>query len=123
MKPSSYDQRKYYFGVIVKMISKYRGWTIEFTHKWVKLTFNIPTTKGMTTVQFEDLNNKIRVFTNIIWKFIIPLPNEDLNRPNHEYIPPDIREPERYLYPEAKEVPAIEDKNSEQEDDEPQYCF
>lgn len=125
MKESSYNQRKYYFGVVVRQISFYRRWTMEFTHEWIKTTFDVHTTTGISTIEFEDLLTKIRVFTNIIWKFIIPLPNEDLTQDNNDYrqsLQANFRKLERH---NAEKILKTEEVKffPPEEDTDSQYCF
>lgn len=71
------DANRYYWGVVVKFIGFFRKWEPDEVHEWVKTTWMIPTTKKLTTVQFEELMNRIRVHTNLAWKMVIPLPKED----------------------------------------------
>ena len=80
MKDKSYNQVKYYWGVMMPMIGYFKGWSNARAHQWVKETWNIETTSTMTTIAYEELMNWVRVHTNTRWGLVIPLPNEDLER-------------------------------------------
>lgn len=74
----SYEQRKYYFGVIIGFICDYKGWTQTETHRWIKDTWDIDTTTTMNTIEFEELAENIRQHCKTHWALpeglIIPLP-------------------------------------------------
>jgi len=69
-------QVKYYFWVIVKMISEEHGYTPVETHELLKLTCWLETTTWLSTDEFSFLCNMIRDLWKEKFDFYIPKPNE-----------------------------------------------
>lgn len=84
-------QLRYYFGVVVKILSEETGYTPEVMHEHLKKIFlgykeydmpdgtthiQIESTKGKTTVEFEDYLKEIRQWSGEFLNCYIPLPNE-----------------------------------------------
>ena len=85
--PRSTDrQRRYYFGVIVKLISDYTGYTKEETHSILKWKFlrrkteqgfdYVPSTESLSTKDREAYHEDCRLWGNVVFQLNIPLPNE-----------------------------------------------
>jgi hypothetical protein len=74
----SIEQNKYYWGIIIRFIMKFRGWNEKQAHAWVKCTWNIETTQNLTTVKFEDIMASLRQLVFKFWGLNIPQPNDDL---------------------------------------------
>lgn len=85
----SQNQNRYYWGVVIKMISVRTGHTDEEVHailasKFLKegVDFRgkryevVKSTTSLTTIGFEDYLEKCRTFAAIDLELIIPLPNE-----------------------------------------------
>lgn len=72
----TYSQVKYYFGVIVKMISEEHGYNPIETHELLKLTCWLETTTWLSTDEFSFLCNLIRDLWKEKFDFYIPAPNE-----------------------------------------------
>lgn len=72
----SIAQNKYYFWVIVKMISDYHWYSPVETHELLKLTLNIQTTTDLDTKDFKFICELIRDLWNTKFSFYIPKPNE-----------------------------------------------
>ncbi len=77
-KQRSLDGNAYYFGVPVKMLSVYFKVQPPEIHLRIKTHFEIKSTASLNTIEFEDLMNNIRVWSNQELKLIIPLPNEEI---------------------------------------------
>jgi len=94
-KTRSKNQNDYYFGVLVKFISEETGYTPEETHDILKSMFNykrktietkegfnevlvVKSTTGLTTVEFEEYQSKIRQWASMSLGLFLPVPNEEL---------------------------------------------
>ena len=84
-KNRSIPQNKYYWKVIVPLVSEYTGYTKDETHESLKAEFlkepgevipKVLSTTILTTVQFQEYNKKIqRFFAKIDPPCIIPDPD------------------------------------------------
>lgn len=89
----SLPQQRYYFGVIVKILSEHMGYTILETHEIMKAMFlseiKIVTTKAgakevkivkstteITTIEAEEYYSQIRIWASAELGCWIPEPNE-----------------------------------------------
>jgi hypothetical protein len=90
----SIQQSRYYWGVVVEMLSEYTGFTPDEMHEWLKMKF-IPkklavcdgngevdgefvvggSTRKMTTTQFEDYMRTIREWAAEKLDVVIPDPD------------------------------------------------
>ena len=86
-RPRSNEQRKYYFGVIVKMLAEEIGYTIDEMHESIKLEFlripgkdgkpdRIGSTKDFSSQDQEQFNDCVREWAMAEFNVKIPLPNE-----------------------------------------------
>lgn len=78
-KPTSDRQRKYYFGVIVKILCEETGNDDITVHDFLKCRFlpdGIDSTETFTTTEREDYHQKIRDWASEELSYYIPLPNE-----------------------------------------------
>jgi len=85
-KPTSTPQMRYYYGVVVKLLSDYTGHTpdeIDSILKWkflVRTDGNgldyVPSKKDLTTTTMEEFLDRVRVWAAISLSVTIPLPNE-----------------------------------------------
>jgi len=88
-KGRSNSQNRYYWGVVVKMLSEYTGFTDEEIHEILKhhflsvnktfndMIFYIPqSTTSLTTAQMEDYLTKVRRWAAAELGCSIPEPNE-----------------------------------------------
>lgn len=84
-KDRSNEQNKYYWGVVVKILGDSFGYLPEEMHEALKLKFllvedrplkTVKSTAGLSTVEFEDLMTKIRMWAQTEHNIYIPLPNE-----------------------------------------------
>jgi len=87
MKHRTSPENRYYFGVVIEMISDETGASPEDVHQEMKRMFlrvggeKIPITKSTTelsTIEFEDYVAKIRMWAASFLNLTIPLPNEIL---------------------------------------------
>ncbi len=84
-------QNKYYWGVVISMLSKEIGYHPDYMHAYMKELFlwvdeqDMPDgktarvvhdTKNLTTIQFEDYIYKIRQWAGEFLLMDIPLPNQ-----------------------------------------------
>lgn len=80
------NQRGYYFGVIVKMISEHTGHETEEIHEFLKWKFLAyvdenklklaRSTESLTTREREDYHEKCRRWAQVVLDLSIPLPNQ-----------------------------------------------
>ena len=74
----SNQQCRYYFGVIVDMISQELGYEPEETHEILKLKFLKPmgktNTVHLTTTEFNTYIEKIQIWASLDLSLIIPDP-------------------------------------------------
>ena len=84
-KTRSLPQNAYYFGVVVKLVSEETGFTSDEAHVALKMLFlqdrtrEIPTlrsTTSLSTTDFENYLEQIRVWAAQELNCVIPLPNE-----------------------------------------------
>ena len=84
-KERSNQQNKYYWGVVISLLCETTGYFDEEMHDALKMMFlrddtrKIPTlrsTANLTTVEFEEYLEKIRIWAVQELNCIIPLPNE-----------------------------------------------
>lgn len=89
----SNNQNRYYWGVVIEILSEHTGFTPEEIHevlkaKFLRYTKMLPTseevnlsrsTKGLDTKEFEEYMEKVRMFAIQELDVEIPLPNEYLN--------------------------------------------
>lgn len=93
----SSNQSKYYWGVVIPLISESTGYTKDETHEWLKenilaievipdkcrrisiagreIKF-VPSTTQITTEEFENFMSKTREWASMELSCYIPLPNE-----------------------------------------------
>ena len=83
-KPRSIPQNKYYWDVVVGLISETTGFTAQEAHDALKLKFlrvvkgkmeTVRSTTDLTTKEFEDYVSQIRVFASQELACYIPEPN------------------------------------------------
>jgi len=77
VKQRTVEENAYYWGVVVDSISRYFHEPPEKIHYRIKNHFDLISTTILSTIQFEDLMNKLRVFANLELSLFIPLPNEN----------------------------------------------
>ena len=79
------SQRKYYFGVIVALISEEIGENKNVVHEQLKVKFlydlsgelpKVRSTSDLTTVEEEEYHSEIRMWASEFLQMYIPLPNE-----------------------------------------------
>lgn len=93
-KIRSNEQNRYYFGVIVDLLSKHTGFTREemhevLKHKFLRRTMWIPkkdgvkemsiithSTTDLTTKQFEEYTSEVRMWASADLGLFLPEPNE-----------------------------------------------
>lgn len=92
VKPTrSLLQNKYYWGVVIKMLSEEIGYAPDYMHAYMKSQFlwfdeqDMPDgntarilhdTKNLTTVQFDSYIQEIRIWAGEFLSLDIPLPNQ-----------------------------------------------
>lgn len=92
VKPTrSLLQNKYYWGVVIAYLSKEIGYAPDYMHEYMKQEFlwadeqDMPdgktakitrSTKHLTTRQFDDYIQKIRIWAGDFLSLDIPLPNQ-----------------------------------------------
>ena len=78
-------QNRYYWGVVIDMIHDHTGMGKEDIHAYLKKKFvmkyavqnpNLITTTSLSTLEFEDLMEEIRLWANEEQGILIPKPNE-----------------------------------------------
>lgn len=91
-KPRSIAENRYYWGVVIALVSDGTGYTDEEAHEAMKFLFlkqrrrlpgkltgsldSVRSTAELTTVEFEDYLSKIRQWASMELQVYIPLPNE-----------------------------------------------
>jgi hypothetical protein len=85
-KDRSNRQNKYYWGVVIQILSDAWGWEDpEELHEAIKIKFlliedrplkSVKSTASLSTVEFEDLMTRIRVWAQSEHNIRIPAPNE-----------------------------------------------
>jgi len=83
-KPRSIPQNKYYWDVVVGLISETTGFTAQEAHDALKLKFlrvvrgkmeTVRSTTDLTTAEFEKYLSSIRIFASEELNCFIPEPN------------------------------------------------
>jgi hypothetical protein len=92
-KQRSVMQNRYYFGVIVATLAQAHGYDAEYMHEDLQRRFNgrivvdkltgeikqVPgSTKGMSTIMFEEYCDRIRCEYLLEYGIMIPLPHETI---------------------------------------------
>lgn len=72
----SLAQNKYYFWVIIDIISNHHWYSPAETHELLKATFNIETTTDLSTSEFKTLCEMIIDIWKTKFDCIIPLPRD-----------------------------------------------
>lgn len=81
----SLNQNKYYWGVVLKIISMHTGYTADETHQELAKMFLcydnngkkfVRSTTKLTTWEFEQYLEKCRVWSKENMDCVVPLPNE-----------------------------------------------
>lgn len=87
-KPRSSHQNRYYWGVVIEILSEYTGYEREEMHDALKMLFlrkpahapglpdTLRSTSDLTTKEFEDFLERVRRWATIELSVSIPLPNE-----------------------------------------------
>jgi len=84
-KKRSSSQNRYYWGVVIPLISESTGYTLDEAHEAIKLKFlrihgdkldSVGSTKKLSTKEFEDTMEEIRAFAINELSVYIPEPNE-----------------------------------------------
>lgn len=86
-KQRSNEQNRYYWGVVVKILSEEWGWLSDDLHDALKWHFlRVPgenglpdragSTASLSTIEFEDYLEKVRVWAITEYEIYIPQPNE-----------------------------------------------
>jgi hypothetical protein len=87
-KPRSNAQNRYYWGVIIPLLSDYTGYEHEEMHNALKMLFlrkpahapdlpdTLRSTSDLTTQEFESYVERVRRWASIEFLLSIPLPNE-----------------------------------------------
>ena len=84
-KDRSHEQNRYYWGVIIRLLSEHLGYSDDEMHDALKMLFlkdesrKIPTLRSTTelsTTEFEKYLEEIRMWAAQLLGFYIPLPNE-----------------------------------------------
>lgn len=78
-------QRRYYFGVIVKLLCEETGYSLDEMHQLLKTLFLgyekdeysfVRSTESLTTKECEEFHENVRQWAHETFEFTIPLPNE-----------------------------------------------
>lgn len=77
IKNRSTEENAYYWGVVLERLSRYFKEPAEKIHFRIKNEFEIISTSILTTVEFENLMNELRVWANLHLGVFIPLPKEE----------------------------------------------
>lgn len=82
----SVEQNRYYWGIVIKLLADYTGYTKEEMHEALKYKFlryeNVPglptvlSTTQLSTVEFESYLEQVRRWAAIEFGVYIPLPRE-----------------------------------------------
>ena len=84
-KQRSNNQNRYYWGVVVELLSKELGYTTEETHEALKYKFlmvekgvlpTVKSTTDLTTQEFEEFMSRVREWSSVFLNCYIPDPNE-----------------------------------------------
>lgn len=90
-KDRSSNQNRYYWGIIIALLSDHTGYSTDemheaCKHKFLKRVISVDwedieittSTTDLTTAQFEDYCKQIREWAAVKLQMFIPLPNESL---------------------------------------------
>ena len=85
IKPRSLKENNYYWGIVLTLLAEATGFTPEEAHDAMRWKFlrkgqrfeTVRSTTGLTTNEFEEYLEKIRLFAAQELNCIIPLPNEN----------------------------------------------
>lgn len=85
-KTRSEGENKYYWGVVLQLISEHTGETPEDLHDHFRVRFLMQgdkfqrprSTTSLSVTEFEDYLSKIRIFAQQDLNVFIPLPHENL---------------------------------------------
>jgi len=72
----SEEQNRYYFGVVVAMVSEHTGHTPEESHQILKDQFKVETTTKMKTVEFQEYVENCRRYAAETLGLPIPDPGQ-----------------------------------------------
>jgi len=72
----SLEENAYYHGVIVQDVAEYKHWGVSKAHLWIKNMWDVDSTALLTTVEFEELMENVRMYCLLHWDLEIPLPNK-----------------------------------------------
>lgn len=82
----STNQNSYYWGIVLKMLADYLGYTVDEIHELMKYKFLpkrevygqevVGSTQNLKTNEFEDYLSRIRSWGQSKLNLTIPLPNE-----------------------------------------------
>jgi len=75
-KQRTLPQNSYLHGVVIKMLADYLGYELQEMKGILKFIFKIKHTSDLTTVEDEELCERIRRWAVKEFAFVIPLPNE-----------------------------------------------
>ena len=75
-KSRTIPQNSYLHGVVIKMLADHLGYELEEMKGIIKWLFKVKHTSALSTVQDEELCEKIRRWAMKEFKFYIPNPNE-----------------------------------------------
>jgi hypothetical protein len=84
--PTTTPQMRYYYGVVVKLVSEHIGHSLDETDTLLKWKFLkqeddrhmefVPSKNALSTVEFEKYQERVRQWAAIFLDLHIPLPNE-----------------------------------------------
>jgi len=86
-KKRSNKENRYYWGIVIKMISDYTGFSEDEAHDSMRMLFlkdrsgkveTIKSSKDLSTVEFEEYLSKIRMFASKELSLYIPDPNQTI---------------------------------------------
>jgi len=72
----SNEENSYFHAVLVQDIAGFQRWTPAQAKAWIKITFNVISTAGLTTIQFEELCENVREHVKKYWDLEISKPNQ-----------------------------------------------
>ena len=84
-KPRSNQENRYYWGVVIKLLSEHTGYSEDEMHDALRMLFltdktsKMPTLKStalLSTVEFEEYMSQIRMWASTELQVYVPEPNE-----------------------------------------------
>jgi len=84
-KPRSLRQNAFYHGVVVPLIAEHTGYSTQEAHDALRYEFlregdghlvKVRSTADLSTAEFEDYVERVRVFAAQEMGIVVPLPNE-----------------------------------------------